>query len=79
MIGGRSVEIVSFHHLFFLSIRGLHRNPFMKPDQMATNNTLKNEVSGESERISTKKHFKEGIQEATIVNRFSSSHLIIET
>ncbi len=51
----------------------------MKPDQMATNNTLKNEVSGESERISTKKHFKEGIQEATIVNRFSSSHLIIET
>ncbi len=51
----------------------------MKPDQMATNNTLKNEVSGESERISIKKHFKEGIQEATIVNRFSSSHLIIET
>ena len=26
----------------------------------------------------TKKNFKEGIQEATIVNRFSSSHLIIE-
>jgi hypothetical protein len=29
----------------------------MKPDQMAINNTLKNEVSGESERISNQKEF----------------------
>jgi hypothetical protein len=30
----------------------------MKPDEMATDNTLKNEVSGESERISNQKEFQ---------------------